>query len=100
MPDLITSRKFLQDLDRLKSRKQIVKNVAKTLARLEADPSHPGLHIERIRNDPTAWSVRVDRRYRLSFEPDVLLASGVPDWSGKLLLLRVLPHDDLYKYPR
>src|SRR5208283_1389279 len=76
MPGLITSGKFLQDLDRLKSRKQIIKKVAKTLARLEADPSHPGLPIERIRNDPTAWSVRVDRRYRLSFEPGIVLAPG------------------------
>gem|GEM_PF-2052233 len=53
MPDLIMSRKFLQDLDRLKSRKQIILKVAKTLARLEADPSHIGLHIERIKNDQT-----------------------------------------------
>ncbi len=53
MPDLITGRKFLQDLDRLKSRNQIIKNVANTLASEEAEPSHPGLRIERIRNDPT-----------------------------------------------
>jgi hypothetical protein len=39
---------------------------------------HPGLIIERITNDPTAWSARVDKKYRISFEPMAFLASGAP----------------------
>ncbi len=42
----------------------------------------------------------MDSRYRTSFDPDKLLPSGVPDWSGSLILLGVLAHDDLYKRPR
>ena len=29
-----------------------------------ADPSHPGLHFERLFNDPRFWSVRITRSYR------------------------------------
>ena len=100
MPKLIPSRKFLEDIEALKSQKDIIKKIAKALGFLEANPRHPGLNLERIVNDPRAWSIRVDRRYRISFDPEKMLESGAPDWSGSLLLLRVLSHDDLYKYPR
>ena len=100
MPKLIPSNKFLEDLESLRNQKDLIKKIAKTLAFLEINPHHPGLHIERIVNDPTAWSIRVDRRYRISMEPDKLVESGVPDWKGILFLLRLLDHDDLYKKPR
>ena len=100
MPKLIPSRKFLEDIEALKSQKDIIKKIAKTLAFLEANPHHPGLNLERIVNDPRAWSIRVDRRCRISLDPDRILESGAPDWSGSILLLRVLSHDDLYKRPR
>ncbi len=67
---------------------------------IEENPRHPGLRIERIVNDPTAWSARVDKSYRISFEPEAFLTSGSPDWTSKLKLLRILDHDDLYKTPR
>jgi len=51
-------------------------------------------------NDPVAWSARIDRKYRLSFEPQSFLPSGSPDWSASIILLRILNHDDLYKHPR
>ncbi len=73
---------------------------ANTLIFLEANPHHPGLNLERIVNDPTAWSARVDNRYRISFDLDKLLDSGAPDWSGNITLLLILSHDDLYKRPR
>ena len=76
------------------------KKIAKTLRFLENNPLHPGLKLERIVNDAKAWSVRVDRRYRVSFEPEAFLPSGNPDWSGSVFLLRLLDHDDLYKRPR
>jgi len=100
MPDLIYSKKFLKDLDALRPQADLIRKIAKALAYLEANPRHPGLNLERIVNDPSAWSVRVDRRYRISFDPETILSSGAPDWSGDLLLLRVLDHDDLYKHPR
>ncbi len=100
MPNLIPGKKFLEDIEALKNQKHIIKKIAKALACLEKDPHHPGLHIERTVNDPSAWSIRVDRHYRISFDPRGLTPSGLPDWSGDLVLLRVLSHDDLYKRPR
>lgn len=76
------------------------KKIVKALALLEANPLHPGLHLERIKNDPSAWSSRIDGRYRLSFDPGSYLPAGNPDWSATLTLLRILDHDDLYKSPR
>jgi hypothetical protein len=100
MPKLIPSNKFLEDLEMFRSQKDILRKIAKAMAYLETNPHHPGLHVERIVNDPSAWSIRVDRRYRISFDPETLLPSGVPDWSDSLILLRLLAHDDLYKRPR
>jgi hypothetical protein len=75
------------------------KKIALTLSQLEHNPFHPGLHLEKIVNDPTAWSIRVDRKYRISLEPETSLSSKNPDWSDKAILLRFLDHDDLYKFP-
>ncbi len=100
MPKLTPSKLFLKDLERMKSDKQLLKKIVKTLAFLETNPLHPGLHIERIVNDPTAWSARVGKSIRLSFEPQKRHVSGNPDWLGEILLLRLLDHDDLYKHPR
>ncbi len=100
MPVLIPTRKFLKDLEKFRSNKAIRGKIAKSLALLEDNPSHPGLHVERIVNDPTAWSMRVDHKYRLSFEPENLLPSGHPDWASRIMLLRILDHDDLYRSPR
>jgi hypothetical protein len=30
----------------------------------QADPSHPGLSLERLRSDPDSWAARVSRSYR------------------------------------
>ena len=100
MPKLNPTNKFLEDVEKFRSDKAMRKKIAKTMAFLENNPLHPGLNAERITNDPAAWSVRVDRKFRLSFEPLEFLPSGIPDWSGVLLLLRLLNHDDLYKNPR
>jgi len=100
MPKLIPSRKFLEDAEVLRRNPVLTKKLAKTLLLLEANPLHPGLHLQRIVNDPTAWAVRIDQRYRLSFDPESYLPAGNPDWSSSLILLRVLDHDDLYRHPR
>ncbi len=99
MPELIPNKKFVSDLEKLKKNKALVKKIAKCLKFLEADPLHPGLHIERITNDPTAWSARVDKKYRISFEPTLCHPSGTPDWASPLNILRILDHDDLYQSP-
>ena len=100
MPLLVPSKKFIEDSEVFRSNPVLRKKIAKALSLIESNPFHPGLNLERIANDPTAWSVRVDRRYRISFEPAKLLPSGSPDWSAGVVLLRVLDHDDLYKHPR
>jgi len=100
MPELVPNRKFVTDLEKFKHKKPLLKKIAKAVNTLENNPRHPGLAIERITNDPTAWSARVDRKYRISFEPTMMLPSGSPDWSSQVTLLRILDHDDLYKSPR
>jgi len=100
MPRLIPSKKFVEDAEAFRSNAVVRKKIAKALALLEQNPLHPGLHVERITNDPTAWSVRIDKKYRISFELEKLLSAGNPDWIGDVFLLRVLLHDDLYKHPR
>ena len=100
MPQLIPAKLFLKDLEQFRSNSALRKKIAKSLALLEANPLHPGLHLERIINDPSAWSARIDGRYRLSFDPGGYFPAGNPDWSSDILLLRILDHDDLYKSPR
>ena len=100
MPELIPNKKFISDLKKFKHQKALLKKIAKTINFLEENPSHSGLRIERITNDPTAWSARVDKKYRISFEPAAFLTTGSPDWTSQLKLLRILDHDDLYKTPR
>lgn len=100
MPHLIPTKLFLKDLERCKADPVLRKKIAKALAFLESGPIHPGLHLERIVNDPTAWSARIDDRYRLSFDPAAYHPAGNPDWQADLTLLRILDHDDLYKSPR
>ncbi len=33
-------------------------------AKFRNEPAHPSLHLERLRSDSRAWSVRVTRKYR------------------------------------
>ncbi len=100
MIELIPNKKFISDLEKFKHQKALLKKIAKTINFLEENPYHPGLRIEHITNDPTAWSASVDKKYRISFEPMAFLTNGSPDWTSQLKLLRILDHDDLYKTPR
>lgn len=100
MPELTPTKLFLQDIEALAANHIVHKKILKTLAFLKENPRHPGLHLERIVNDPAAWSVRVDKRYRISIEPKTYQISGAPDWNEGIVLLRMLDHDDLYKTPR
>ncbi len=100
MPELTATDRFLKGIEPLRSNKQLWKKVVKTLGFLENNPLHPGLRLEKIVNDPLAWSLRVDGRVRISLEPKEQHPSGNPNWSEGILLLRILDHDDLYKHPR
>ncbi|MCF8081194.1 MAG: hypothetical protein K9K88_18105 [Desulfobacterales bacterium] len=100
MPKLIPTNKFLSDLEALRRQAPVRKKIGKTLGLLEANPLHSGLHLERIVNDPTAWSIRVDRKFRIALDPEAYLPSGNPDWTAGIVLLRILSHDDLYRHPR
>jgi mRNA-degrading endonuclease RelE of RelBE toxin-antitoxin system len=100
MLNLVPSKKFLKDIEKFKTMPKLRKKISKTLSFFEDNPMHPGLNIERIVNDHMAWSARIDKHYRISFEPETFLESGIPDWSSNIILLRMLDHDDLYKYPR
>jgi hypothetical protein len=100
VPELIPSKKFFNDIEEFRSNQVLRKKSAKALSLLEENPLHPGLNLERIINDPGAWSIRVDRRYRISFDITGVLPSGSPDRSTDIILLRILDHDDLYKQPR
>ena len=62
MPELIPNKKFISDLEKFKNQKALRKKIAKTIKFLIENPYPPGLRIERITNDPTAWSARVDFR--------------------------------------
>jgi Txe/YoeB family toxin of Txe-Axe toxin-antitoxin module len=99
MPELIPNKKFIADLEKFKKHSALIKKIAKCLKFLEANPLHPGLNIERIADDPTAWSARVDLKYRISFEPSAYRVNGAQDWICSVNLLRILDHDDLYKTP-
>ena len=100
MPELTPTKLFLKDIEAFESNRPVQGKILKALAFLQENPFHPGLHLERIINDPTAWSVRVDRQYRISIDPKAHQSSGAPDWSEGIILLRILDHDDLYKKPR
>jgi len=69
---------------------QVRKAANKQIVQLLIDYSHPSLRLEGIAGRKGLFSVRIDRRYRisLSFEED-----------GTLLLRRVLDHNDLYRNP-
>jgi hypothetical protein len=99
MPKLIPNKKFVSDLEKFKKDKILLKKNAKSLKFLEVNPRHPGLNVERITNDLTAWAAHVDKKYRISFEPSACQKTGAPDWTLPLKLLRILDHDDLYKNP-
>ncbi len=100
MPTLTPTNKFLEDLESFQRDAALRKKIAKALRFLEANPLHPGLHLERIVNDPSAWSIRVDRNLRIAMDPTAHLPGGNPDWTADVVLLRILSHDDLYKHPR
>jgi len=102
VPNLIPipTNNFLEDLESFRRKDAVRKKIVKALRHLENTPLHPGLGLERITNDPSAWAIRVDRRYRISLDPEKHHASGNPEWNANVLLLRILDHDDLYKHLR
>lgn len=99
MINLVPSKKFVKDLKVFERNAVLRKKIAKALSTLQSDPRHPGLNLERIVNDKTAWSVRVDINYRISIEPINKSDKNTVNWNNGIFLLRILSHDDLYKSP-
>ncbi len=79
------------------------KAAAKQIAQLLIDHTHPSLHLEAIRGHPDLFSVRVDRRYRMSLsfikEEKNEDEEKEEEKEEAILLRRVLDHDDLYRTP-
>ena len=96
---LVPSKKFVKDLKVFEKNTILQKKIAKTLSILKSNPKHPGLNLERIINDKSAWSIRVDRNYRISIEPINQNDKNTVNWNDGVFLLRILSHDDLYKNP-
>lgn len=96
---LVPSKKFVKDLKSFERNAVLRKKIAKALSILQSDPRHPSLNLERIVNDKTAWSVRVDINYRISIEPLNQNNKETTNWTDGIFLLRILNHDDLYKSP-
>jgi hypothetical protein len=44
--------------------RQIQAATRKTYQIFRDNPAHPALHLERLKSDPRAWSVRITRDYR------------------------------------
>lgn len=98
MPTLIPSKLFLKDVESFQSNSVLRKKIAKA-------PYHAGAQSFALRppsgtNHKRAWSVRINGRYRLSFDPGGYHPAGNPDWNATIILLRLLDHDDLYKSPQ
>ena len=68
----------------------IRKAVNKQLGLLALDRSHPSLHFEPIGGKRGIYSIRVDRRWRISLE--------FSD-TGVITIRRISLHDDLYSSP-
>lgn len=56
---------------------------------LEYNVQHRGLNFEKIKGCDTVFTVRIDRKYRLSIRPI----------NGKWEFLRIGKHDEIYRNP-
>ena len=99
MSQLVPSKKFIKDLKVFEKNTTMRAKIAKTLSILKSNPRHPGLNLERIINDKSAWSVRVGKSYRISIEPINQSDKKTVNWNDGIFLLRILDHDDLYRSP-
>jgi hypothetical protein len=89
MPKLAIDKAFLNDLVKLD--KPVAKRVTEVFDEF-GSATHTGLHLEKIKNarNPRFRSIRIDQGWR-----GIVLA---PDSGDVYTLLKVLPHDDAYKW--
>jgi hypothetical protein len=81
------SKSYSRDFDNLT--KDIKKKALKAKNKLEINPHHPSLRLEKIKGCDVVFSYRIDKNYRGSIQ---LI-------DGKGLLLRIAKHDKLYRNP-
>jgi mRNA-degrading endonuclease RelE of RelBE toxin-antitoxin system len=84
---LIQSTAFRRDLQQLPH--DVVEKYQKALRMLEYSVRHRGLKFEKIKGCDTVFTVRIDRKYRLSMRP----------LNGNWELLRIAEHDEVYRNP-
>lgn len=91
MPTLGIAREFLREFGKLQ--RSVQDRVYETFAKFE-EATFAGVHLEPIRNvrDPRLRSIRIDQSWR-----GVVLA---PTSGDSYTLLRVLPHDEAYRWAR
>ena len=83
---------FLPELPILE--KHVLKLTCDAVAKFNSAPERAGVHLEPVLNarDPRIRTIRIDRSYR-----GVVLA---PETGEVYCLLKVLPHEDAYRYAR
>lgn len=89
MPTLAIDKGFLSDLVKLE--RPVAKRVTEVFEEF-GSATHTGLHLEKINNarNPRYRSIRIDQSWR-----GIVLA---PESGDVYTLLKVLPHDDAYKW--
>ena len=89
MPTLAIDKGFLADLVKLE--KPVAKRVIEVFDKFD-EATHTGVHLEKIDNarNPRFKSIRIDKSWR-----GIVLA---PEAGDVYTLLKVLPHDDAYKW--
>lgn len=89
MPTLGIARDFLREFGKLQ--RNVQDRVYETFEKF-AEATFTGIHLEKIHDvrDPRLWSIRIDQFWR-----GVVLA---PTSGDSYLLLRVLPHDEAYRW--
>ena len=84
MPKVVFTTYFDKKLRKKPPRMQGA--LARTIARLEENPRHPGLNVHRVQGEAGVWEAYVDRSNRLTFNYDD---------SGDIVLRNHCSHDIL-----
>jgi len=87
MLELIVSKRFEKDLSKLlKSNPRLEKKVEKTLNLLIKNPKYPSLRLHKLSGLGENYSISVDMNIRIIINIE----------DGKIFLLRIGSHDEVY----
>jgi len=86
MNQLVLSAKFQKDLKKILSKQPNLKfAIKKTLKQVRKNITHPSLRLHKLQGQ-SFWSISVNMKLRIILHQE----------KGKLYLLRVGPHDQVY----